>query len=74
MRARPDRVEKNRHRPTKTYGGILGAPARLEAPVEGENPNQTVEVYEYDGATLEFDQTSPQKVALGGVILDRPKK
>jgi hypothetical protein len=52
---------------------LLGKPKSIRK-VEGENPNQTVEVYEYDGVTLEFDQTSPQKVGLGGVILDRPKK
>ena len=52
---------------------LLGKP-KASRTVEGENPNHTVEIYEYDGATLEFDRISPQSVVLGGVILKAPKK
>jgi hypothetical protein len=51
---------------------LLGKPQATRK-VEGENLHHTVEVYEYPGATLEFDQTKPDKLELGGVILDRPK-
>ena len=51
---------------------LLGKP-KASHPVEGENLHHTVEVYEYDGATLEFDRISPESVVLGGVILT-PKK
>jgi len=51
---------------------LLGKPKATRA-VEGENPNHTVEVYEYEGATLEFDRISPESVVLGGVILTAKK-
>jgi hypothetical protein len=50
---------------------LLGAP-RSVLEVEGENPNHTVEVHEYDGVTLEFDRISPESVVLGGVVLNAP--
>jgi hypothetical protein len=50
---------------------LLGAPRSVRM-VEGDNPNHTVEVHEYDGATLEFDRISPESVVLGGVILNAP--
>jgi len=52
---------------------LLGKP-KATRPVEGDNPNHTVEIYEYDGATLEFDRISPESVVLGGVILTAPAK
>lgn len=50
---------------------LLGKPTAIRK-VEGENLHQTVEVYEYPGVILELDQTKPDKLALGGVILNRP--
>jgi hypothetical protein len=50
---------------------LLGAPRSVRK-LEGDNPNHTVEVHEYDGATLEFDRISPESVVLGGVILNAP--
>jgi hypothetical protein len=51
---------------------LLGPPQATRAVTEA-NPNNTVEVYEYDGFSLEFDQATPQSVVLGGVILRAPK-
>lgn len=50
---------------------LLGKPKAVR-PVEGENPNQTVEVHEYPGFSLEYDRLGPERVVLGGVILDAP--
>jgi hypothetical protein len=50
---------------------LLGAPKSTRS-IEGENPNHTVEVYEYDNLTLEFDRISESSVVLGGVILKAP--
>jgi hypothetical protein len=50
---------------------LLGAPKRV-APVSGDNPNQTVEVYEYDTFALEFDRLPSGSEVLGGIILNAP--
>jgi hypothetical protein len=52
---------------------LLGPP-KATRPVEGDNPNHTVEIYEYDGVTLELDRISPDSVVLGGAILTAPTK
>jgi hypothetical protein len=52
---------------------LLGKP-RATRPVEGDNPHHTVEIYEYDGVTLQFDRISPESVVLGGAILTAPAK
>ncbi len=51
---------------------LLGAPKATRT-ISEANPNNTVEVYEYDGFSLEFDRTTPQTVVLGGVVLRAPK-
>src|SRR5690349_10954966 len=50
---------------------LMGTPKSTRS-IEGDNPNHTVEVFEYDGATLEFDRISENSVVLGGVILKAP--
>jgi sugar (pentulose or hexulose) kinase len=50
---------------------LLGAPKRV-APVAPDNPNRTVEVYEYDTFSLEFDRLPTDSVVLGGIILNAP--
>jgi hypothetical protein len=61
------------------FGMLPGAARELLGPPKatrtvGEaNPNNTVEVYDYDTFSLEFDQATPQSVVLGGVVLRAPK-
>jgi hypothetical protein len=49
----------------------FGAPQRSEAPPE-PGPWNTVERATYDGMTLEFDRLGPDRVVLGGVVIEGP--
>lgn len=51
---------------------LVGAPKSVRA-VTGDNPFHTVEVHEYDGFLLEFDRVKPDRLMLGGVVLDAPR-
>jgi hypothetical protein len=51
---------------------LLGEPKRV-VPVTRDNPNRTVEIYEYDTFSLEFDRLPTDSVVLGGIILNAPR-